>query len=261
MYSDLNVKVAVVTGGSKGIGNAIAKRFGNEHMSVVINYHSDEKGAQTAADEVEQEGGRAVIVQADISTEEGAKALLDAAVKNFGGLDVWVNNAGMEIKSPTHEATLDDWNKVTAVDQTGVFLGSKVALNYFVTNDKKGNIINMSSVHEQIPWPTFASYAAAKGSVKLFTKTIAMEYASRNIRVNGIGPGAINTPINAEKFADKEQYDKTVSMVPMDRIGTPEEVAAGAAWLASDESSYVTGITLFIDGGMTLYPAFKDGEG
>lgn len=261
MYSDLNGKVAVVTGGSKGIGNAIAKRFGQEHMSIVINYHSDKAGAESAAKVVETEGGRAAIVQADISSEEGAKALLDAAIENFGGLDVWVNNAGMEIKSPTHEVSLDDWNKVTAVDQTGVFLGSKVALNYFVTNNKKGNIINMSSVHEEIPWPTFASYAAAKGSVKLFTKTIAMEYANQNVRVNAIGPGAINTPINAKKFADKAQYDKTVSMVPMDRIGTPEEVAAGAAWLASDESSYVTGITLFIDGGMTLYPAFKDGEG
>ena len=261
MYSDLNGKVAVVTGGSKGIGNAISKRFGQEKMSVVINYHSDKDGAQQAADAVEEAGGHAVIVQADISSEAGAKELLQTAIDNFGGLDVWINNAGMEIKSPTHEATLDDWKKVTAVNQTGVFLGCKVALNYFVTNEKKGNIINMSSVHEQIPWPTFASYAAAKGSVKLFTKTIAMEYAKQNIRVNGIGPGAINTPINAEKFADKKQYDKTVSMVPMNRIGKPEEVAAGAAWLASDESSYVTGITLFIDGGMTLYPAFKDGEG
>ena len=119
----------------------------------------------------------------------------------------------------------------------------------------------MSSVHEQIPWPTFSSYAAAKGGVEMFTKSIAMEYAKDHIRVNAIGPGAINTPINAEKFADKEQYDQTGSMVPMDRIGEPEEVAAGAAWLASDESSYVTGITLFIDGGMTLYPAFKDGQG
>lgn len=261
MYSDLNGKVAVVTGGSKGIGNAIAKRFGGEHMSVVINYHTDEEGAQKAAKVVEDEGGRAAIVQADISTEEGNKKLLDTAIHEFGGLDVWVNNAGMEIKSPTHKVSLEDWDKVIAVDQRGVFLGSKTALDYFVSNDKKGNIINMSSVHEQIPWPTFASYAAAKGGVKLFTKTIAMEYANQNVRVNAIGPGAINTPINAEKFADKKQYDKTVSMIPMDRIGTPEEVAAGAAWLASDESSYVTGITLFIDGGMTLYPAFKDGEG
>ncbi|KRM78811.1 glucose 1-dehydrogenase [Lapidilactobacillus dextrinicus DSM 20335] len=202
-----------------------------------------------------------MIVQANVTSEEGVQKLLDAAIENYGDLDVWVNNAGMEIKSPTHELSLDDWNKVTAIDQTGVFLGSRTALAYFKDHNKKGNIINMSSVHERIPWPTFASYAAAKGSVKLFTQTIAMEYAKDNIRVNAIGPGAINTPINAEKFADPAQYEQTVKMVPMDRIGKPEEVAAGEAWLASDESSYVTGITLFIDGGMTLYPAFKDGQG
>lgn len=202
-----------------------------------------------------------MIVQANVASEEGVQKLLDATIENFGDLDVWVNNAGMEIKSPTHELSLDDWNKVTAIDQTGVFLGSRTALAYFKDHNKKGNIINMSSVHERIPWPTFASYAAAKGSVKLFTQTIAMEYAKDNIRVNAIGPGAINTPINAEKFADPAQYEQTVKMVSMDRIGKPEEVAAGEAWLASDESSYVTGITLFIDGGMTLYPAFKDGQG
>jgi len=261
MYKDLNKKIAVITGGSKGIGTAISARFGREHMSVVINYHSDEKGAQEAATAVEKNGGKAVIVQADVSTEKGNQELLQAALDNFGDLDVWVNNAGMEIKSATHELSLDDWNKMIAIDQTGVFLGSKTALAYFKKNNKKGNIINMSSVHEQIPWPTFAGYAAAKGGVKLFTKTIAMEYAKDGIRVNAIGPGAINTPINAKKFADKEQYDQTVSMVPMNRIGKPEEVAAGAAWLASDESSYVTGTTLFIDGGMTLYPAFMNGQG
>jgi glucose 1-dehydrogenase len=176
-------------------------------------------------------------------------------------LDVRVNNAGVEIKAPTHQLSLEDWNRVISIDQTGVFLGSKTALTYFKEKNKKGNIINMSSVHEQIPWPTFSSYAAAKGGVEMFTKSIAMEYAKDHIRVNAIGPGTINTPINAEKFADKEQYDQTGSMVPMDRIGEPEEVAAGAAWLASGESSYVTGITLFIDGGITLYPAFKDGQG
>jgi len=261
MYQDLNGKVAVITGGSKGIGSAISKRFGQEKMKVVINYNSDPVGAQQAADAVKAAGGQAVIVQANIATEAGVKALLTAALTNFGDLDVWVNNAGMEIKSPTHEVTLADWNKVTAIDQTGVFLGSRTALAYFKKQDKPGNIINMSSVHERIPWPTFASYAAAKGSVKLFTQTIAMEYAQANIRVNAIGPGAINTPINAKKFADPKQYDQTVKMVPMNRIGTPEEVAAGAAWLASSESSYVTGITLFIDGGMTLYPAFENGEG
>lgn len=261
MYQDLNGKVAVITGGSKGIGSAIAKRFGAEKMNVVINYNSDPAGAQRAVDTVNQAGGNAVSVQANIATEDGVKTLLKTALDNFGDLDVWVNNAGMEIKSPTHQVTLDDWNKVTAIDQTGVFLGSRTALAYFKEHHKPGNIINMSSVHERIPWPTFASYAAAKGSVKLFTQTIAMEYAQDNIRVNAIGPGAINTPINAQKFADPQQYQQTVNMVPMNRIGTPEEVAAGAAWLASEESSYVTGITLFIDGGMTLYPAFKDGQG
>lgn len=261
MYTDLERKVAVITGGSKGIGNAIATRFGQEKMAVVVNYNSDPVGAQKAADQVIANGGKAVIVQANVSTEEGNQALLQAALDNFGDLDVWVNNAGMEIKSAIHELSLDAWNKVVSIDQTGVFLGSKTALAYFKAHNKKGNIINMSSVHERIPWPTFASYAAAKGGVKLFTQTIAMEYAKDGIRVNAIGPGAINTPINAKKFADKAQYDQTVSMVPMNRIGTPEEVAAGAAWLASDESSYVTGITLFIDGGMTLYPAFKDGQG
>jgi glucose 1-dehydrogenase len=144
---------------------------------------------------------------------------------------------------------------------TGVFLGSKAALNYFLKNNKKGNIINMSSVHEQIPWPTFAHYAASKGGVKLFTETIAMEYADKGIRVNAIGPGAINTPINAKKFADPKQLATTTSMIPMKRVGKPAEVAAAAAWLASDESSYVTGITMFVDGGMTLYPSFEGGRG
>lgn len=261
MYDDLQDKVAVITGGSKGIGNAIAQRYGQEHMKVVINYNSDPKGAQKAVETVKNSGGDAVSVQANIETEEGVNTLLKSAIDNFGDLDVWVNNAGMEVKSPTHELSFEDWQRVLSIDLNGVFLGSKAALSYYHEHRKQGVIINMSSVHEQIPWPTFASYTAAKGGVKLFTETIAMEYAKYGVRVNAIGPGAINTPINATKFADKEQYDATVNMVPMNRIGTPEEVAAGAAWLASNESSYVTGITLFIDGGMTLYPAFKDGKG
>ncbi|WP_318765430.1 glucose-1-dehydrogenase [Lactiplantibacillus carotarum] len=261
MYQDLKGKTAVVTGGSKGIGNAIAVRFGQEGMNVVINYHSDPEGAAKAASQVVKAGGKAVTVQADVSSEAGSHSLLQAALDNFGGMDVWINNAGMEIKSPTHELSLDDWQKVIAIDETGVFLGAKTALAYFKENNRQGNIINMSSVHERIPWPTFASYSAAKGGVKLFTETIAMEYAPDNIRVNAIGPGAINTPINAKKFADPEQYNATVQMVPMARIGKPEEVAAAAAWLASSESSYVSGVTLFVDGGMTLYPAFKDGRG
>lgn len=261
VYQDLTGKVAVITGGSKGIGNAIAKRFGQEKMKVVINYNSDKAGADKAVDQIKDAGGEGVAVQADISSEEGVQKLLDAAVDNFGDLDVWINNAGMENQHPTNDLSLKDWQRVINVNLTGVFLGSKAALNYFLKHNKHGNIINMSSVHEQIPWPTFAHYAASKGGVKLFTQTIAMEYAAKGIRVNAIGPGAINTPINAKKFADPEQLAMTTSMIPMKRVGDPEEVAAAAAWLASDESSYVTGVTLFVDGGMTLYPAFQGGRG
>lgn len=261
MYADLKNKVAVVTGGSKGIGQAIAARFGQEHMSVVINYRSDKTGADEAVKMIEANGGQAIAVQADISEEAGATTLLNAALNNFGGLDVWVNNAGMENRVATNEMPLADWQRVLNINLTGVFLGSRAALDYFVKNDKQGNIINMSSVHEQIPWPGFAHYAASKGGVKLFNETIAMEYANCGVRVNAIGPGAINTPINAEKFADKTQLNDTLEMVPMKRIGDPEDVAAAAAWLASDQSSYVTGVTLFVDGGMTLYPSFQNGKG
>lgn len=261
LYQDLEGKVAVITGGSKGIGNAIAERFGQEKMKIVINYNSDKAGADQAVAQIQSAGGEGVAVQADISTEEGVQKLLDTAVNHFGDLDIWINNAGMENQHPTNELSLKDWQRVINVNLTGVFLGAKAALNYFLKNNKKGNIINMSSVHEQIPWPTFAHYAASKGGVKLFTETIAMEYAEKGIRVNSIGPGAINTPINAKKFADPEQLKTTTDMIPMKRVGDPSEVAAAAAWLASDESSYVTGITLFVDGGMTLYPAFQGGRG
>ncbi|MDO5638994.1 MAG: glucose-1-dehydrogenase [Neisseria sp.] len=261
MYPELENKVAVITGGSKGIGTAISQRFGEEKMKVVVNYNSDAKGAEAAVALIKKSGGDGIAVQADVGSEEGVQKLIDAAVDTFGGLDVWINNAGMENRHETHELPLKDWERVINVNLTGVFLGTKAALAYFVKNGKKGNIINMSSVHEQIPWPTFAHYAASKGGVKLFTETVAMEYAARNIRINNIGPGAINTPINAEKFADPAQLATTTAMVPMQRIGEPAEVAACAAWLASDQSSYVTGITLFVDGGMTLYPAFQGGNG
>ncbi|MGB7365722.1 glucose-1-dehydrogenase [Carnobacterium jeotgali] len=261
MYNDLKGKVAVVTGGSKGIGNAIARRLSEEKMKVVINYHSDKKGAEETVADLKKIGGEAVAVQADVSSEEGIQALLDAAVSNFGELDLWINNAGMENQVPTHELTLEDWNKVIDVNLTGVFLGSKAALNHFLEHDKKGNIINLSSVHERIPWPTFAHYSASKAGVKGFNETIALEYAHKGIRVNSIAPGAINTPINAEKFEDEKQKAATLKMIPLNYIGKPEEVAAAAAWLASNESSYVTGITLFVDGGMSLYPSFEKGEG
>lgn len=261
VYDDLKNKIAVVTGGSKGLGNAICERFGKEGASVVVNYNSDRKGAEEVVRKVESAGGKAVAVQADVATEEGVKSLLDAAVSGFGGCDIWINNAGIEKASPTHLMRLEDWEKVINVNLTGVFLGARCALGYFLEHDVKGVIINMSSVHERIPWPTFAHYAASKAGVGMFTKTIAMEYAAQGIRVNAIGPGAINTPINAEKFADSNTLQETIGMVPMQSIGEAEDIAAAAAWLASSESKYVTGITLFVDGGMTLYAEFRAGKG
>ncbi|MCC8181103.1 MAG: glucose-1-dehydrogenase [Planctomycetes bacterium] len=261
MYPDLKGKVAVVTGGSKGLGSAIAVRFGAEGMAVVVNYHFDQAGAEKAVRQIESAGGKAVAVQADVGSESGVAALLDAAVKSFNALDIWVNDAGLENRVPTHEMGLEDWDKVININLTGVFLGSRAALRYFMEQRNKGSIINISSVHERIPWPQFAHYAASKGGVGQFTRTIAMEYAEYGIRVNNIGPGAINTPINAEKFADPKQLKSTTDMIPMKSIGDPEDVAAAAAWLASEQAKYVTGITLYVDGGMTLYPAFEGGKG
>lgn len=261
MYTDLEGKTAVITGGDSGIGAAIAARLGQEHMNVVINYHKNVDAANATKAIVEQNGGKAVIEQDDISDEESANKLVQTAVDAFGGLDVFFNNAGMEKRCPTNETSLDDWNQVISVDLTGTFLGTKAALNYWLANKKQGAIVNTSSVHQQIPWPNFASYAASKGGVKLFTETTAMEYAKQNVRINQICPGAINTPINAKKFANPKTYAETVAMVPMGRIGKPEEVAAAAAFLASDQASYITGVSLYIDGGMTLYPSFQGGNG
>ncbi|WP_105957104.1 glucose-1-dehydrogenase [Apilactobacillus quenuiae] len=261
MYTDLKGKVAVVTGASKGIGNAVAIRLANENMKLVFNYNSDEAGAQKAVDQIKHEGGDAVAVQANVAKEEDIQKLVDTAVEHFGTLDLWINNAGMEKEAPTHKLSLEDWNKVINVNLTGTFLGTKAALNYFLDNNKQGNIINMSSVHQKISWPHFADYSASKGGSKLLTETVAKEYANKNIRVNAIAPGAINTPINAKKFADPKTYAETAELVPMGRIGKPEEIAAAAAWLASNESSYVTGDTIFVDGGMKLYPAFNNGRG
>lgn len=264
MYPDLRNKVAVVTGGSSGLGLAIVERFLDEGMRVIINYHSEEHKAQAAdlAERYNEDHHQvAHLVYADVSTEEGVQRLYDSALDAFDNLHVWVNNAGMEIRSNTHETSLSDWNKQLNVNLTGVFLSSRIALQHFMNKDMPGSIINMSSVHERVPWPTFAAYSASKGGVKLLTETVALEYAKRQIRVNAIAPGAIATPINAEKFSEPEALAQTEALIPAGFVGEPKHVAACAAWLASEEASYVTGITLFVDGGMKLYPAFEEGDG
>ncbi|MED3980804.1 glucose 1-dehydrogenase [Priestia megaterium] len=261
MYKDLEGKVVVITGSSTGLGKAMAIRFATEKAKVVVNYRSKEEEANSVLEEIKKVGGEAIAVKGDVTVESDVINLVQSAIKEFGKLDVMVNNAGLENPVSSHEMPLSDWNKVIDTNLTGAFLGSREAIKYFVENDVKGTVINMSSVHEKIPWPLFVHYAASKGGMKLMTETLALEYAPKGIRVNNIGPGAINTPINAEKFADPEQRADVESMIPMGYIGEPEEIAAVAAWLASSEASYVTGITLFADGGMTQYPSFQAGRG
>ena len=261
MYKDLEGKVVVITGSSTGLGKAMAIRFATEKAKVVVNYRSKEEEANSVLEEIKKVGGEAIAVKGDVTVESDVINLVQSAIKEFGKFDVMINNAGLENPVSSHEMSLSDWNKVIDTNLTGAFLGSREAIKYFVENDIKGTVINMSSVHEKIPWPLFVHYAASKGGMKLMTETLALEYAPKGIRVNNIGPGAINTPINAEKFADPEQRADVESMIPMGYIGEPEEIAAVAAWLASSEASYVTGITLFADGGMTQYPSFQAGRG
>ncbi|MBT2665020.1 SDR family oxidoreductase [Bacillus sp. ISL-4] len=261
MYTDLEGKVVVITGSSTGLGKAMAIRFAKEKANVVVNYRTKLEEADSVMEEIKTNGGEAIAVKGDVTIEEDVINLVQSAIKNFGKLDIFINNAGIENPVPSHEMPLSDWNRVINTNLTGNFLGCREAIKYFVENDIKGNVINMSSVHEMIPWPLFVHYAASKGGVKLLTETLALEYAPKGIRVNSIGPGAIATPINTDKLEDPEKKKDLESMIPMGYIGKPEEIAAVAAWLASSESSYVTGITLFADGGMTKYPAFQAGRG
>ncbi|MGB8462329.1 MAG: SDR family NAD(P)-dependent oxidoreductase, partial [Priestia megaterium] len=204
MYKDLEGKVVVITGSSTGLGKSMAIRFATEKAKVVVNYRSKEEEANSVLEEIKKVGGEAIAVKGDVTVESDVINLVQSAIKEFGKLDVMINNAGMENPVSSHEMSLSDWNKVIDTNLTGAFLGSREAIKYFVENDIKGTVINMSSVHEKIPWPLFVHYAASKGGMKLMTETLALEYAPKGIRVNNIGPGAINTPINAEKFADPE---------------------------------------------------------
>ncbi|RFU65375.1 glucose-1-dehydrogenase [Peribacillus glennii] len=261
MYKDLENKVVVITGAATGLGKAMAERFGREKAKVVVNYHSDRNEVDELIQSIKTAGGDAAAIKGDVTNEDDVKKMISFAVETFGSLNIMVNNAGIENEVPTERLSLDDWNKVIDVNLTGVFLGSREAIAYMLEHDIKGSIINMSSVHDRIPWPHFAHYAASKGGVKMLTETLALEYAPKRIRVNNISPGAIDTPINAEKFADPQGKKEVEALIPMGYIGKPEEIAACAAWLASDESSYVTGLTLYADGGMTKYPGFQAGRG
>jgi len=248
---------AIVTGGSSGIGKATSMRLGVEGCSVCVNYYSDQEArmAEEVVAQVKQSGGDAVAVQADVGDEGQVTDMVQRTVTAFGGLDLLVNNAGIENKVPTLRLSLDDWNRVLRTNLTGAFLCMRAAGQVMAKNGG-GVIVNMSSVHEHIPWPEFAHYCASKGGMKLLMQTVAREWAPLKIRVVNIAPGAIVTPINQFVISDPEAEHAVEAEIPLGRLGQPEEIAAAVAWVASDEASYLTGATIIVDGGMTLYPQF-----
>jgi glucose 1-dehydrogenase len=257
---------ALVTGASSGIGRAIAIALGEAGAEVVVNYASSDAAARAVAAVIEAAGSRALVHQADVSNESEVERMFAAAVGELGTIDILVNNAGIQQDAPFDELTLGQWNSVIGVNLTGQFLCARAAVREFKRRGVRpeiscsaGKIICISSVHEVIPWAGHVNYAASKGGVMLMMKSIAQEVAPFRIRVNSISPGAIRTPLNAAAWSTPEAYDELLKLIPYNRIGEAEEIGRAAAWLASDYADYVTGISLFVDGGMTLYPGFETG--
>jgi glucose 1-dehydrogenase len=266
MDKKLNGQVAIVTGASSGIGAGCAKELAKAGATVVVNYPvvSTKLMAQQVVDEIAANGGTAIIYQADVSKEEDVKTMFSDVIGQFGTVDILVNNAGLQKDAPFTDMTLDQWNFVLGVNLTGQFLCAREAIREFLrrgVNSKSksaGKIICMSSVHEVIPWAGHANYAASKGGVMLMMKTIAQEFAPKKIRINSIAPGAIATPINHDAWDTAEHLQNLLRLIPQKRIGQVEDIGKAAVWLASDDADYVNGTTLFVDGGMTLYPGFED---
>lgn len=246
-------KVAIVTGSDSGIGRAIAVRFAQEGAAVTVNYHSNARNAQETKAEIEQRGGKALVVQANVASADDTQRLVDETVKAFGTLDILVNNAGMEIPRSFLDIPEHEWDLVIAVNLKGPFLCAQAAVRAMLKAGKAGRIVNISSVHEEIPMPGNSPYCAAKGGLRMLTRTLCDELAPHGITINNIGPGAVATPINTATLADPEKVAKLNAVIPLGRIGQPEEVAGLAVYLASDEAAYVTGATYFIDGGMMRY--------
>ena len=253
----------LVTGGSSGIGQAIAVRFAQFGANVAINYlREPEEAADTeervhaCVHQVRQEGVREVLVKGDVSREEDVVRMVRETVEGLGGLDVLVNNAGIQISRPSAELSSADFDKVIAVNLRGAFLCAREAIRHFLAEDKPGSIINISSVHQVIPKPDYLGYSASKGGMQNLTRTLALEYAGRGIRVNGIGPGATVTPINRAWIDDPVKRSQVEEHIPMRRAGTADEMGAVAAFLASEHAGYITGQTIFVDGGLTLFPSF-----
>ncbi|HMO38768.1 MAG TPA: SDR family oxidoreductase [Saprospiraceae bacterium] len=258
-------QTAMVTGASSGIGKACAIALGLEGANVVVNYVGNSSGADEAVAIIEANGGRAMVFKADVSKQDEVQAMFRAAVETFGTIDILVNNAGLQKDAPFLDMTLEDWQFVLNVNLTGQFLCAQAAAREFVRRGPRpdvscslGKIICMSSVHELIPWAGHINYAASKGGVMLMMKSLAQELGPMKIRVNSIAPGAIKTPINRMAWETEEAEQRLLRLIPYKRVGEASDIGNVCCWLASDESDYIHGATLFVDGGMTLYPGFED---
>ena len=249
----LQGKVAVVTGGSLGIGAGIVRRLAAEGAAVALDYFSHREAADAIASEITTAGGKALVVQADVSQVADVQRLVAAAVNTYGRLDILVNNAGIEQPTAFEDVTEQQWERQIAVDLKGAFFASQAAWRQFVAQGGGGVIINISSVHEEMPMVGNAVYCAAKGGLRMLTRTLAAEVARHNVRIVNIGPGAINTPINAATLDDPRKKAALLSEIPLNRIGAPDDIANAVVWLTSDQASYITGTTLFVDGGLMVY--------
>jgi len=257
---------ALVTGANSGIGAGVARAMAAAGATVVINYVRDPENSARLVDEIKSNGGQALAIEADVSREDQVQAMFHQMTDACGGIDILVNNAGLQKDSAFTDMSLADWELVIRVNLTGQFLCAREAARAFrrqgvipEISSSAGKIICISSVHEAIPWAGHANYAASKGGVMMLMKTMAQELAGHKIRVNSIAPGAIKTPINHAAWATPEKEATLMKLIPYDRVGEPDDIARTAVWLASDQSDYVTGATLFVDGGMMLYPGFRTG--
>jgi glucose 1-dehydrogenase len=263
MEKNLKNQVALVTGGSSGIGKSISIMLATAGAKIAVNYYSDREGAEATVLEIKKNGGEAFAVKGDVGNEEAVEEMFDKVFSTYDNLDILVSNAGVQKDAAFDKMTLADWDLVIKTNLTGAFLCSRAAVKYFLKrgvvggiSKSAGKIIFMSSVHQEIPWAGHINYAAAKGGLTEFMRTLAQETANKKIRVNSIAPGAIKTPINEEVWKDEKKLKELLKLIPYNRIGEPEDVAEVAVWLASDKSEYVNGTTIFVDGGMSLYPGF-----
>ncbi len=255
---------ALVTGANSGIGKAVAIALGNDGANVAVNFVTHPETADDVVNEIKSNGGNAIALQADVSKEDQVQNMFQELYKAFGTIDILVNNAGLQKDSPLTEMSLADWQLVIDINLTGQFLCAREAAKEFIKrgvvadrSKAAGKIICMSSVHQVIPWAGHVNYASSKGGINMLMQSMAQELAPHKIRVNSIGPGAIQTPINKQAWETPAALNSLLTLIPYGRIGQPEDIGMLAAWLACDESDYITGATIFMDGGMTLYPGFS----